>query len=249
MLKNILLIWAFLWMYRYIGVLLYRLRYAGSDFESTQVSYPHGLNLFRSIVAMCIQKIKPSLFCHLPSLDLYLYDFSKSYWQSLTRPSKSWFLYILASYKEIYFWPWIKISPYFVRKIKYLKRIWWIDERKCLKRSDWQILCSEVRQNVRGVQVLGVRKNREDEYKILLKLPKRASKIFGLPSPDGVFLKFREETERENLRICLKPYRHSKTKKVIIETYQHPRIIYKEANFCGQQWRRNFITFLRKVTA
>ncbi|MFH1188211.1 MAG: hypothetical protein V1688_05165 [bacterium] len=154
---------------------------------------------------------------------------------------------MLDYYKEIYLWPWIKISPFLVRKIKYWRRIWWIDERMNLKRSDWKILYDEVRQSVKGVCVLGVREEQytysPNVYTILLKLPKRASKIL------------QEEAGADNLRICLKPYRYSmegkqsKTKKVVAEIHHHPNIIYKEANFCGPEWRQNFISFLQKIAA
>lgn len=262
MLKTILLIWAFLWMYRYIGVLLYRIRGASSDYDSTRVNFPKELNLFRSILAKLVQKTRPSLFSRWPFLRFRLYDFSKSRWQSSFKSPKSkpWYLRILAHYGEIYFWPWIKISPYINKKIKYWRTIWWIDERRNLHRSDWKILADEVRQGTKGaIQVLGVREKKygfsSDVYTILLKLPKGASKIFGLCSSDGVFSKFQEEANADDLRIRLISHRyqdkekHLRTRKVVAEIHHHSRIIYKEGNFCGPEWRQNFISFLKKATA
>jgi len=260
MLKTIILIWLFFWMYRYIGVLIFRIKGAYSDYASTRVNFSKELNLFRSILAMCIQKTKPSLFNRWPFLRWRLYDFSKSRWQLSFKSSKSkpWYLHILVHYGEIYFWPWIKISPYVVRKIKYWRTIWWIDERRKLYRSDWKILANEVRQNVKGVRVLGVRikEGVPDIITILLKLPKGVSEIFGPCTSENTFHKFKNEANADNLRIRLKSYRYQdqkeekllKTKKVISEIRHHPRIIYKEGNFCGPEWRQNFINFLKKAT-
>ena len=262
MLKTILLIWVFLWMYRYIGVLLYRIKSARSDDDSTRVNFSKELNLFLSVLTTCIQKVRPSLLINWPFLRFRLYDFSKFRWQSPFKSPKPrpYYLYILDHYWKIYFWPWIKISPYIVRKIKYWRRIWWIDERTNLRRSDWRILADAVRQGTKGaVKVLGVREEKygfsPGVYTILLKLPKRASEIFGLRSSDNVFSKFREEANADNLRIRLRPHRyqdkekHLRTKKAVAEIHHHSRIIYKEGNFCGPEWRRNFIAFLQKVIA
>jgi len=164
---------------------------------------------------------------------------------------------ILEHYGEIYFWPWIKISPYIKRKIKYWRIIWWVDERRSLYRSDWKILANETCQNVKGVRILGVRikEGVPDIITILLKLPKGVSEIFGHCSSDNTFPKFREEANADDLRIRLRPHRyqdkerHLRTKKVVIEMRHSPMIIYKHGNFCGPEWRRNFISFLQKVTA
>ena len=257
MLKTILLMCVFFWMYRYIGVLLYRIRHVSSD-ESTRISFRYELSLFRYILGHCARKIKPSLLSTYPSLRRSFYDFSKSHWQPTFKSSKSrpWYLPILKYYGEIYFWPWVKISPYIKRKIKYWRTIWWINERKNLYRSDWKILANEIRQNVKGVHVLGVRikEGMPDIITILLKLPKGVSEIFG-PCSDNAFSKFREEAGANNLRIRLKSHRYQdkerylRTKKVVAEIRHHPRIIYKEGNFCGPEWRQNFISFLQKVTA
>ncbi|MFH1990477.1 MAG: hypothetical protein ABIJ19_01315, partial [Patescibacteria group bacterium] len=171
--------------------------------------------------------------------------------------SKLWHFRILNHYREIYFWPWIKISPYIVKKIKYWRTIWWIDERIDLKHSDWRILANEIRQNLKNVRVLGVREKKgiPQIFMILLKLPKEVSKIFGPCTPENTFPKFQEEANADDLRIRLRPHRYQdkerylKTKKVVTEIHHHSRIIYKEGNFCGPEWRQNFISFLQKAIA
>ena len=148
-----------------------------------------------------------------------------------------------------------------MRKIKYWRRIWWIDERIKLKHSDWKILSDKVRQGTQNkIRVLGIREDpnndygQRDMYLILLKLPREVSEIFG-PCLDNAFSKFREEANADDLRIRLRPHRyqdkerHLRTKKVVVEMRHHPRIIYQHGNFCGPEWRQNFVNFLQKAIA
>ena len=259
MMKTIILIWLFFWMYRYIGVLLFRIEHASSDSDSTRISFQHELSFFRYILGNCARKIKPSLLSTYPSLRRSFYDFSKSRWQPIFKSSKPrpWYLPILKHYGEIYFWVWIKVSPYIYKKIKYWRTIWWMDERRNLYRSDWKILANEVRQNVKGTRVLGVRikKGTPDIIAILFKLPKGVSEIFGPCTSENTFPKFKDEANANNLRIRLKSYRYQdkekylRTKKIVAEIRHHPRIIYKEGNFCGPEWRQNFANFLQKAIA
>lgn len=244
-----LIVWL-VWAYRYIGLLLYKIRHASSEYDSSRVGFPCGPNFFRYAVANIFQKVGSYWLDRWPSLRRHRWDFSRRYYQNLCRP---WYRYLVEEYKEIYLWPWFKMSPIIIREIKHLRLIWWIDERLNLGCSDWRILRDEVKRSLNGIgiRVLGVREDKERGiYRILLKLPGRVTEILG-PCEKGKFPKFQKKAGGCDLRISLESHlfsekRQAKTNKVMAVVHHHPGIIY-QVQFCGPAWRQNFINFFREV--
>lgn len=244
----VILVFWLLWTYRYVGLLLYKIRHADSEEGRSRPSFPRGSNLFWFVVANIIKKFRPYWLSRWSFLRLHLWDFSKSYHQGLFKP---WYHFIAVEYKEIYLWPWFEISPYVIREIKCWRRIWWFDERINLRRSDWRILSDEVERDLKSFRVIGVREDKaRGIYQILLKLPGRATEVLG-SCEKGVFSKFQEKAGGKDLRISLESHlfsekKQARTDKVMVVVHHQSNIIYK-VQFCGPEWRRNFINFFREV--
>ena len=94
---KIIIILISLWAYRRIGVLLYKLRHVHSEFQRTSVHYPYTPNL---LAYMFDKYIVRSRF------HLVYFDFDDGIWRGGMKKIT------LKVYKEIYFWPWIRLKKH-----------------------------------------------------------------------------------------------------------------------------------------
>jgi hypothetical protein len=245
---EILLAVIFVWMYRYIGVLLYRLENVSSEYEKTRVDYPDGPNL----LAFLIQKITRHrlhwLFYHTGSWH-YVHN-------------KKDLVYVLKQYKEIYLWPFRQVFKFYrIYKrniISHLYSILHLEEKKLLKNSMFAELKNEMSAELKKFKLLGIRKD-GCKYNLHVKLPKNALDLLG-PWKNKKGFRFEssfngwaEKYLESKLELPRQREKISRTEIIVVVYWG----IFCDPSYCWgdfqkekwEKWKKDLISFFQKISS
>ncbi|MBU3901246.1 hypothetical protein KKF25_01225 [Patescibacteria group bacterium] len=253
MLRNIVFGLLVFWVYRRIGILLFKIRHASVDQRGTgSVSFTRPPDLLRFLLYKIVFRGRLRWFW--PGQQSYAFAFAPDFRKYLWR-----------EYREIYGWPWLMLKGVYK---EYRSRI--VDQiyiklrirgKRDLKKSRFQELALLVEKNLKGFKIIELRAL-GGENQVFLRLPRRTMEFLGpwardAKNPHNWFLvsKFQSAVcERLNAKLRLPSFsqkEEEKTKEVIVIVYY--------GTFCGnpwwgdfkpekwEVWKKSFIDFFQQV--